>query len=172
MNELNIQWADAPEGYDIWIVDDNGSQPSAWHRESGDRYQDQLGLYWSKGGDGFTAYHRPVWSGHGLPPVGSKVLFVPDTCDNADVDWHRRLSTDGSEVVEILAHYSPCKDSGTVAVFCFDSKDNGREVEQAVAGCFKPLPPAASEEELDEIERLYEEGGPAALWDAGYRKAP
>lgn len=171
MNKPIIQWADAPEGYDIWVVDDDGLQPSAWHSDEGDRYEDPEGQFWKKDCEGYTAHHRPVWDGLGLPPIGSKVLFTPGLSDCDPVDWHRRLDTDGSEVVEILAHYSPCKDSTTVAVFCFDSKDNAREVEQAVASCFKPLPPAAPEEELEEIERLYLEGGPAALWDAGYRRA-
>lgn len=164
---MTPNWIDAPEGYDFWVVDKEGKQPSGWHRKAGNSYVDQDGFFWRDSCNEMEVYRRPVWDGNGLPPIGSKCLFDPREPD--DVEWHPKLLEDGSEVVEILAHYSPCGDSIVVAVFVFDSKDGGREVEQATAACFRPLPPPV-DEELAEIERLYREGGPAAVWDAGYRR--
>lgn len=82
-----------------------------------------------------------------LPPVGEVCEFI----NTDDAEWHSQLST-GSEV-EILAHYSPCQDSMTVAVFAHKVSDwnqKGRLVDQGTKVCFRPLR-AEREKAIDEM---------------------
>ena len=72
---------------------------------------------------------------------------------------------------EVLAHYSPTRRPPVMVVFAYSTTSGGRLVGQALPDCFSPFPDPAVVEALDEIERLYREGGPAAVWDAGYRRA-
>ncbi|MED5607833.1 hypothetical protein VV867_09050 [Pseudomonas sp. JH-2] len=120
---------------------------------------------------------RPTpWDGQGLPPVGTRCVFSL----SQGTEWHKELR-DGVEV-EILAHYRPIGMS-TVAVFAFPCPDGGgREVEQAVADRFSPLPTPeqiAAEERKKTIQEMLDvdQCGTLSrtkfcnlLYDAGYRK--
>lgn len=118
------------------------------------------------------------WNGQGLPPVGTRCVFSLSRC----TEWHKELR-DGVEV-EILAHYRPIG-MNTVAVFAFPCPDGGgREVEQAVADRFSPLPTPeqiAAEERKKTIQEMLDvdQCGTLSrtkfcnlLYDAGYRKLP
>ena len=97
----------------------------------------------------------PAWPGAGLPPVGTvcEVWY-----DDGRVCWHE---------CEVIYHKSD--DPRYAAVRLRGEHHDKLEW----AGCFRPIRTPeriASEEVLEEIERLYSEGGPAAVFDAGYRK--
>lgn len=56
MKEIN--WDEAPEGFPIWI-EASGDIGSGWHRDVGDRYEDQDGSFWYKPEEGFyTVYSK------------------------------------------------------------------------------------------------------------------
>lgn len=75
-----------------------------------------------------------VWSGEGLPPVGCVCEFVSAMSDGEY--WHPELKS--GVRVEIVAHFNTGHGSGDVAAFVFDHR-SGRQVEQAIAKCFRPL---------------------------------
>lgn len=72
---MTPEWIDAPEGYDVWIVDKEGQQPAGWYREQADHYVDQDGFFWRKGCSEIEVYRRPVWGGNDLPPIGSRCIY-------------------------------------------------------------------------------------------------
>lgn len=99
----------------------------------------------------------PKWDGAGLPPVGT-------ICEHSQLiageDWSE---------VEIVAHRTfddldyPC----AVFVYRLGSSHSSE------GDHFRPLRTPSQiyqDKALKEIERLYNEGGPAAVYDAGYRK--
>lgn len=107
------------------------------------------------------------WTGEGLPPVGTVCEVIYPGYSNERFDRFVGHS------VTIVAH--DVIDAEPVAVFRMPV--NGRADEQdyhaLVAKCFRPArtpEQIAAEEALREIEILYSEGGPAAVFDAGYRK--
>lgn len=77
-----------------------------------------------------------TWDVNDLPPVGSKAIFETDI--NTGEDWHKDIRS--GIPVEIIAHF----DAGAqmVAAFIFDaySCGYGKQVAQATADCFKPVP--------------------------------
>lgn len=108
----------------------------------------------------YPTFHQiPHWNGEGLPPVG--VVCEANTFPD---EWRK---------VEIVAH------KNGLAVFFWDCGDDPRYPGATpycgamIAVGFRPLRTAeerATEQALREIEQLYAEGGPAAVYDAGYRK--
>lgn len=112
---------------------------------------------------------RPVeavaeWDGEGLPPVGARVLL--DDSQHTVFDDYREMI--GVPVTVTAAFESP---TGIDMIAC--------ALPDGLCGCFRadmarPIrtpEQIAADESLAEIERLYAEGGPAAVFDAGYRKA-
>lgn len=95
---------------------------------------------------------RPAeWNGTCLPPAGT-------VCEGRG-----RLDGEWREVV-VLAH----RIGRAVVSFTDHERLQWCEAEE-----LRPIRTAeqiAAEEELEEIARLYAEGGPAAVYDAGYRK--
>ena len=103
-----IDWSKAPEGYPVWIQDLTGTKPdgSGWHREETAAYNDEPcerwtdvdGRFWPKDCEarGRISVHRKpveVWTGTGLPPVGTVCeVEVFHVCRG---EW---------TVVEVLAH--------------------------------------------------------------------
>lgn len=112
------------------------------------------------------------WDGEGLPPVGTVCEFNGGESVPED-PWDPDLQV--GDQVEIIAHF----DGGNgdiLAAFTFHTMNINRgavAVEQGRWGCFRPIrtpEQIATEQALREIEQLYAEGGPAAVYDAGYRK--
>lgn len=104
-----------------------------------------------------------AWTGACLPPVGAKVILSDA---NHDV-FEPYKEMIGVEVTVVASFASP---AGFDMIAC--------ALPDGLCGCFRadmarPIrtpEQIASEEALEEIERLYSEGGPAAVFDAGYRK--
>lgn len=102
---------------------------------------------------------KPEWSGDGLPPVGT-VCEWRDACDEYSIDWQR------VEVLYLSSH---------TALLKFEVEDGeGCEGAYYPANClFRPIRTHEQievQEALRDIELLYSEGGPAAVYAAGYRK--
>ncbi|MDH1009968.1 hypothetical protein N5J43_08280 [Pseudomonas nicosulfuronedens] len=178
-----IDWSKAPVGATHYSPSKDGSLP-CWLRVSGEL----IAECWV--GDRHFTYTnsqptipgeripRPLqWDADGLPPVGTRCVFNL----SRGTEWHKELR-DGVEV-EILAHYSPIG-LDTVAVFAFPCPDGSREVEQAVAGRFSPLPTAeqiaakAREQTIqamldaDKCGTLSRTKFCNLLYDAGFRRLP
>ena len=101
---------------------------------------------------------RPVeaWSGEGLPPVGTECeVFFP-------CSWHR-TTVIGIDIRGLRVFESPWAGPQTpyAGIGAPESFRPIRPPEQVAVGAA-----------LAEIEYLYSEGGPAAVFDAGYRKIP
>lgn len=114
---------------------------------------------------------RAPWNGEGLPPVGTVCEIVAD-------NPHEIFAHHMGAPVRIIAHDID-SEGDTVAVYAWDDGEGCNEYHGLLAECFRPLRTAeqiaADEREaavaaaLSDIERLYSEGGPAAVYDAGYR---
>lgn len=101
------------------------------------------------------------WTGKGLPPVGT----VCEWRDDDKGSW---------EKVRV------CYLSKHTALLAFETADGDPEGAYSPNDCqFRPIRTPeqiaadernAAEQALREIEQLYAEGGPAAVYDAGYRK--
>lgn len=117
-----------------------------------------------------------------LPPVGTKCVFFSDDFEN-EYYWNEDLTNECE--VEILAHFKSYKDCSVadVVAFVFEHNGNSYQVEQAIAGCFRPIQTpeqiAAQERKkvidaisdvLIETERMSSYTDVAAhLYDAGLR---
>lgn len=99
-----------------------------------------------------TERPAPQWSGEGLPPVGAD-------CEAYDVEDGKWQSG------RLLLH------GNTDHAFASGSPEGWNKLFWACR--FRPIrtpEQIAADYALAEIERLYSEGGPAAVYDAGYRK--
>jgi len=121
---------------------------------------------------------RPTpWDGQGLPPVGLECLFTAE--DNGD-GWSEELKP-GTKV-RVIAQFATTDSVQAAAFTFFSPRLNCHLVEQAIAGCFKPLPTAeqiAAEERKKTIQEMLDvdQCGTLSrtkfcnlLYDAGYRK--
>ena len=96
------------------------------------------------------------WNGTGLPPIGT----------DCEIYWAA-----GEYVpVRIVGH----DEDRAVFRLCQGLQKGTYGAANAGEGTFRPMRTAEQltvERALEEIEQLYLEGGPAAVYDAGYRKA-
>lgn len=99
-------------------------------------------------------YETTGWDGTGLPPVGVE-------CEHCS---HSGIIT----VVQIIAHF---KNRAAMVAVYIPVKGDTKQVQQSVAGCFRPLRTEA-ERAIDEMVRLsgVSIGAARILYDAGYRK--
>ena len=158
---MEIDWSTAPEGATHWGPDTDRHCESWYEVRDGEivRYlpaDDALQpMLPAVAG---SAYYHPVddlvgrpapWTGEGLPPVGTVCEYYAD-----DGVWRS---------CEIVAH----KD-GQAVVWVSNA-----HIWASSGASLRPIrtpEQIAAEQALAEIERLYSEGGPAAVFDAGYRK--
>lgn len=95
------------------------------------------------------------WDGEGLPPVGCRVEYR-----------HKNIGSNSVSTAVVLYASSQylivMEDDGSGEQHYFTDRMTLRPARTAEE--------IATEEALAEIERLYSEGGPAAVYDAGYRK--
>lgn len=185
---MSIDWSKAPEGATHAYLKKDGSPiHSHWVKVIGrDRYfvapLDHNGEGWRKDAcpvdlDECIAKPPKIWNGEGLPPVGTICQFFVDEDD--ETEWHEALRS--GMKVEVIAHFTGAGGS-TIAAFFFEYGGRGnRQVEQAVAECFRPLPTPeqiAAEEREAAINGMLcydalgnsRRGLAEALYDAGYRK--
>lgn len=176
MSTKSIDWSKAPEGAThfeaardesecdvFWRVKDGVAlqvwRLIPWKKDPSEQFE--TFTYGPKGCDYFDASRavaRPApWSGEGLPPVGSVCEMLSH--GEEESEWID---------VQILAH---TKINGEDhAVFQYEGHVGTGSVQ---GSCFRPV---RTDQErgidlvLSEIEALYAEGGPAAIYDAGYRK--
>lgn len=187
---MNIDWSKAPEWAIGWAVHAFvGEVKEVWVGETQYQRVDQSKSFPYGGGTG-DARHNPrrsqfhfeqlrpaPWSGEGLPPAGTVCEFISDMDDGSD--WHPQLRN--GMRVEVIAHFNT--GASDVAAFVFDYDGTTRQVEQAVADCFRPIrtpEQIAAEERSKAIDAMckecgYDGGGAtyytcAGLYDAGYRK--
>jgi tellurite resistance-related uncharacterized protein len=170
----NIDWSKAPEGYPIWITDNDKVLPPGWHREGKHRFVDMGGSFWSKPVDSYTVHRKPSpWNGQGLPPVGT----VCEAYEHNAGLWVR---------VEVLKHgendhpVMVCRDSEQLAtkLFWADQFRPIRTPEQIAADERKSVIDVA----CDDIENIVGKYNTTlshsmaikvtieAMIDAGYRK--
>lgn len=105
------------------------------------------------------------WDGKGLPPIGLDV-FLRGT------QGHKRFKKHLNKNVRIIAH-STGSDGAPTAVYQV-GQGLRAEYHALSAGWFEPKRTPEElkvETALADIEELYSEGGPAAVFDAGYRKS-
>lgn len=104
----------------------------------------------------FSEVTFPAWVGVGLPPIGTvcEIKRIPHG------EWGEAIVRFSSSNVLVWDWaYEPAMNGKCTAY--------AHEVECRVMRTPEQI---AAEEALLEIERLYSEGGPAAVFDAGYRK--
>lgn len=102
--EMYIDWSNAPEGYDFWIVDDvddEGTMPPTFHKYVenyecyGACYVDENRSYWRADSSRIIIHKRPEekeqemneWK-YGLPPVGTEFEY-----SFGNVYWFKATST-------------------------------------------------------------------------------
>jgi hypothetical protein len=100
---MNIDWSKAPEGFPVWVESRYKNDPSDWHRQEENCFIDRKGGRWDQWqidqGEA-TAHFKPdIWTGEGLPPVGTVCEVVPH-----NTQWGFS-STSGHER-EILAYHA------------------------------------------------------------------
>lgn len=162
MSTENIDWTSAPEGA-THFSPLNDEQP--WRMKDDGDDGDWYG--WNPDEENWVEIEDPrpdlylaapigSWPGEGLPPVG---IVCEMLSHGEHTEWIE---------VKILAHAKICGEDHAV----FQYEDHVGTSDNRGA-CFRPI---QSDEEralelvLSEIEALYAEGGPAAIYDAGYRK--
>lgn len=103
------------------------------------------------------------WNGEGLPPVGTR----------CEVLWS---SLTGEYVLALVVGHD--EDYAVVRTLTGERKgEYSAQAARLICGHpnlrpFRSAEQLAAEQALSEIEALYAEGGPAAVYDAGYRKQP
>jgi hypothetical protein len=161
---MEIDWSKAPEGATHY----NPHDISTPWRMLG---TDGLGWWWNGGTwlpvlgkfAPLTYIAKPSpWAGEGLPPVGTVCEYRVGNGDwwQCTVKYVTR-PIDGENTHVVI----DCPHLGGEQVSCVGD-DYGHVT-------FRPIrtpEQIAAEQALAEIERLYSEGGPAAVFDAGYRK--
>lgn len=159
MKAIEIDWSKAPEGA-THFMPENSENWASWYKKHDGKWMCWLfdgDLKWSEVGyDEDYILNNSIakqeeWNGTGLPPVGT-------VCEGRG-----RLDGEWREVV-VLAHRI-----GRAVVSFTDHE----RLQWCEADELRPIRTAeqiAADAELEEIARLYAEGGPAAVYDAGYRK--
>lgn len=95
-----------------------------------------------------------------LPPIGSYCKLTEETLLASESE---ALRLPAGTLVEV-GGYAKFNGGGYVCVICTEDGFTGTLIPE----CLELA--EGNQSELDEIERLYSEGGPAAVYDAGYRK--
>lgn len=179
---MDIDWSKAPADAEAGYLG-TSSCYDAWYRKDGVGQVQQIcpaggcnEWTWMGGRKDFPvgAVLRPSartateWTGEGLPPFGT----VCEYNDLISSSWTR---------VKILAHFD---NNVPVAVFIPDNDSQNKEVDQAIAECFRPIRTAEQvEKEEREVacRQLCIDAGSSdytgrqmevayKLYDAGYRK--
>lgn len=164
---MYIDWDEAPEGFDYALTTSpewggapeyKGTVLFAKKTETSTYFECSDGTYPCVGpGCWEVVATRPQkWNGEGIPPIGSKVEFYSDDFENEDY-WNKDL-TNGCEV-EIIAHITSnvSQREEDLAVFVFEYSHGNRQVEQAVACCFRPIKTKeqiAAEERESEVSHI------------------
>lgn len=100
---------------------------------------------------------KPEWSGDGLPPVGTVCEVLNNTLDRTE--WERCT-------ILFMGKFKAVYESESC-------HERVADISESWMIGFRPLrtpEQIAAEEALRDIELLYSEGGPAAVYAAGYRK--
>lgn len=154
MKAREIDWSRAPEGADKYNKFNKrfyrGERP---HLEVFDEQREVWrGSELNPQNENFV--HRPhessTWNGTGLPPAGCEIEY--------------RSSSGRWRPGEYIGQFN-----GQMVIGCRETGVIGYCQSEIVRPIRTPEQ-IATEEALAEIERLYSEGGPAAVYDAGYRK--
>lgn len=144
-----IDWSKAPEDATHAVT----GSVNCWRKQDGARWYMWVRGAWRQVAPYLAIYTaRPApWNGKDMPPIGT----VCEMQDGIGV-WTK---------VEIFASHCGFAHGWDadkrISYFSGDPRE------------FRPIrtpKQIAAEETLRDIERLYVEGGPAALYDAGYRK--
>jgi hypothetical protein len=162
----DIDWSKAPEGYPIWITDNDNVMPSQWHREEDNRFVDIDGGYWQKTAHDYTVHRRQqptAWSGAGLPPVGTvcevegeTVVVVAHHCNGTQAIY-------AESITEGLLYYG---DPGEFRPIRTPEQIAADDREAAVAGAFSALISDGFVIPSDHADYLY------ALYDSGHLRKP
>lgn len=105
------------------------------------------------------------WGGDGIPPVGA---IVECAFSGGRKDKHPLRGWLEGDHLRVVAHVTLGSERN---VLFWNLRT--QEASTLRDDCFRPLRTAeqiAADAALEEIARLYAEGGPAAVYDAGYRK--
>lgn len=178
---MQIDWANAPEDYPVWIQDITGNKldGSGWHRDEEDRWTDESGRFWPKDCEErkkITVHFRPVleWTGTGLPPVGT--VCEVEAFHIGRGNWTK---------VEILAHAK--HDEHDALLVCEFNRGDRADMHGVIyrEHIFRPI---RTQEQIEAEERDayvldmtshisfsdYKEARRICgeLYDAGYRKQP
>lgn len=160
MKAIEIDWSKAPEGTTHYLPENDGhGWVACWFKQDGNVWMawavERDGGEWEEDNDMDEAVkfliRRPSpWNGTGLPPAG------------CEIEYHS--SSGGWRQGEYIGQFNGqmvigCRETGVIGYCRAEIVRPIRTAEQI-----------AAEEELEEIARLYAEGGPAAAYDAGYRK--
>lgn len=178
MKESEIDWSKAPEGT-THFGPESEELAAAWYKlDEGEWFamltsDDDQWDYSPCVDDERVSQmiQRPAeWNGTGLPPVGTVCeIELSEAARRSQVDRARYIQHDG-KAVRIIDHQDV---GGAVAAIYAVKVGNHFEYHSLIAGNFRRLrtpKEIAAEAALEEIGRLYAEGGPAAVYDAGYRK--
>lgn len=184
---MNIDWSTAPE--DATHYSQLAALGMRWRRETKFGWDTWKGKEWISTVNAQPHLYieresqsSPVWTGEGLPPVGTVCEFAGGTpCPEDPFDKDLRVGMK----VTIIAHFK-CGDF-TMAAFTFDPENPDRgmvQVEQGNFGCFRPIrtpEQIAAEEREDAIQLMLSELKNTqcltshyevceSLYQAGYRK--
>lgn len=163
MSTENIDWSKAPKDAEFarpW-GDEGGPNGVDFYKADGaEGLLYLVGSGWAVAAteqDDPHLVRRPAWVGNSLPPVGTVCEMLSH--GEEESEWID---------VQILAH---TKINGEDhAVFQYEEHVGTGSLQ---GSCFRPVRTAQErgvDLVLSEIEALYAEGGPAAIYDAGYRK--
>lgn len=161
MNASEIDWSKAPEwatgcgnspGGPVWFSDDIYTYVDG--RQEGRVFSIIRGEGWCLEEIRTVSSRPSFWNGTGLPPVGT-VCEGRSRKDKLGEVWGEAI---------VLAHRLG------QAVVSFTDCERLQWCGEDDLRPIRTPEQIATEEALTEIERLYSEGGPAAVYDAGYRK--
>lgn len=179
---MNIDWSKAPDGATHYrILPESGLLN--WYRKEDSTWQwSRSPLGWSdclgKEPEGKVLPISEVWTGEGLPPVGT-------VCEFAGFNPEETMPTDPrvGDQVTVIAHFM--SGSFEVAAFTFYAPPEFEylQVAQGAYGCFRPIrtPEQIASEDREKAVRAMGDaikqpagsvsyGALYDLYDAGYRK--
>lgn len=158
MKASEIDWSIAPEGATHYGPE-NEKWHASWYKLDGGEWFCMLLTDDSKWDiSGYVDEERvsqmiqrpSPWNGTGLPPAGCEIEYHSPSRGWRPGEYIGQFN--GQMVIG-------CRETGVIGYCPTEIVRPIRTPEQI-----------ATEEALAEIERLYSEGGPAAVYDAGYRK--
>ncbi|MBN7822215.1 hypothetical protein [Bowmanella yangjiangensis] len=125
---------------------------------------------YTEGLDAWEWHARPAeWVGKGLPPTDTVCEYNAASrhADGGELWCVVQVKYRSEWVIVFECISAPSGHEGSVGVELFG------DVNSSLESRFRPIrtpEQIAQERALSEIEALYSEGGPAAVYDAGYRK--